>query len=284
MNYVIITPAKNESRYIEQTIKSILSQYLLPQEWVIVDDGSTDNTSDIVKKYSNEYSWVKLVKMNTSNEERLGGEKVVRAFNYGKKNLTSKDYQLITKLDADLILPPTYFQRMAEEFTKDVKLGLCGGYCVNIIDGKKIVEKSDNYHVRGAFKTYNRTCFEEIGGFMEIWNWDGIDEMMAMYKGWNCKTVDIEVIHNRPTSSAYDWKKQSFRSGIDSYQAGNNFILLILRATAKIKNKPYVLHGVIYIFGYLYSLFTRKEKYVNKEVARYINRFHINRILNKIIL
>ena len=279
MRYVIITPARNESDYIERTIKSVLSQKLCPEEWVIVDDGSTDYTQEIIKRYSEEYKWINLVKMDTRNETRLGGAKVVRAFNYGLKSLNTSDYDFLTKLDADLELPSEYFLKISEEFQKIPKLGLCGGYCVNIKNNIQIREKSANYHIRGAFKSYRKDCFEDIGGLMEVWAWDGIDELTALYKGWQTKTLEIPVLHFRPTSSAYSPLKQEYLSGKEAYRIRSSFLLTLGRSVYKLKLKPYILASLFFLWGYITGYFVREVRYVDVKLGKFINNFHTKRIL-----
>lgn len=282
MKYVIITPAKNEEKYIEFTIESIINQTIKPQEWIIVDDGSIDNTKSIIKKYENEYSWIKLISNNVL-KKRESGAKVVQAFNFGFKFI-SKEYDYIVKLDADLSLPEKYFESIIQEFSNDPKLGLCGGYILNKYDNKLIREKTADYHVRGAFKSFRKLCFNEIGGFIPVLGWDGLDEMSAMYHGWKTKTIEVPVIHHRPTQSSYSVFDIQFKIGHSAYQRRNNFLLTIFRTIYKMAKPPYFIGGIAFLFGYIKGFLKNEKAVIDKDFIRYINKYHYKRILQFKIL
>jgi poly-beta-1,6-N-acetyl-D-glucosamine synthase len=280
IKYILITPAKDEAKYIEFTLKSVISQSLVPIEWIIVDDGSLDETFAIASRYSGEWPWIKVFKTNTFQDERSGGEKVVRAFNFGLTQIESQEYDFIVKLDADLTLPNNYFEEVFKAFELNPKLGLCGGFCVNEFNGNTIREYSSKYHVRGAFKTYRKKCFQEIGGLKPVWNWDGIDELTAMYKGWETKVLELEIIHHRPTSKAYNLFKHSFKSGLDSYRSGSDFGLSCIRCIVRLKQKPIIIGGFLFLFGFLFAWLRREEKYIDKDLAMFIRKFHYKRVHN----
>jgi len=278
MRYVVITPAYNEQEYIKYTLDSVINQTLKPFQWIIVNDGSTDKTGEIVQDYVKEYSWIKLIDLQ-KNDLRACGSKVVRAFNVGYESLKTDDYDFIVKLDADLTLPKNYFEKVAMTFRSDPEIGLCGGYCVNEKNGELVKERSPSYHIRGAFKSITKQCWEEIGGFKEILGWDGIDEMTAMYKGWKTKTIDLSVVHHRPTASAYNPFELSKRLGIANYQNGANVFLAIVRTIVRLfKSEPYIVVGAGFFVGYFTAFIHKEEKNVNKDLARFINKFHLNRI------
>lgn len=279
MKYVIITPVKDEKDYILKTIDSVINQTIKPLEWIIVDDGSEDNTFEIASAYSNQYSWIKVIRHQTNGQERIGGAKVVRAFNYGYNQLSSKDYHFLVKLDGDIEIPLDYFESVIKEFKKDARLGLCGGIILNKIGNQLVQEYSHNYHVRGAFKAIRKECFEQIGGFKEIWNWDGIDELEAMYYGWRTATIPKYVVHFRPTSMAYNPIKHAFRSGYEAYRTRNTFFLTIVRAVNRLRKKPLLFNSISYLLGYTFAFLRGESRYINKDLAKFINRFHYHRIL-----
>lgn len=274
----------NEEKYIRHTLESVCSQTIKPEIWIIVDDGSTDTTPEIIAEYTAKHKWIEVIKNNSSGEERSGGAKVVNAFYKGYNLLMNKkmEWDFIVKLDGDLSLPPAYFEKIADEFRGNVKLGICGGYLMNVIGGRHVREIESDYHVRGAFKSVKRECWEEIGGFKSIWNWDGVDELEAMYKGWQTKTIEIPVLHYRPTTSAYNIKKHSFKSGLEAYREGNSIILASLRGTKLAFKPPYLLNSIFYAGGFLSGFFKREKKYFDRDFSSFINRFHIKRILNRI--
>ena len=282
MNYVIITPAKNEEKYIRFTLESVCKQTVLPIEWIIVDDGSTDNTSKIVKEFNSKNEWIKLIKINNSAESRSGGAKVVRAFNEGLKAIT-KDFEVIVKLDADLTLPHNYFERVVSEFQKNEKIGICGGICVVKDNGNIIIEKTAEYHIRGALKAYRKECFEQIGGLMPVFGWDGIDEFLAMYYGWELKVInDLQVIHCRKTGEETGQFKYSVSMGKFCYNIGYDPILLFLRATNRVLATNYnLINGLGALVGYTYAIFAEK-KLLQKNQRKFIRKFQYKRIKNKI--
>lgn len=182
-NYIVITPAHNEESYIRFTLDSVVAQTSLPAQWVIVDDGSTDGTASIVRDYADKHPWIKLVKNSPHDTKRQGGGNVVRAFNYGYQALDITDFEFIVKLDADLTLPPNYFEEVGKSFLSEPGIGLCGGFLTAPSNGTWKNEGTASYHLRGAIKAYRKKCFDQIGGLVVTLNWDGIDEMKAMSLG-----------------------------------------------------------------------------------------------------
>jgi glycosyltransferase involved in cell wall biosynthesis len=279
MNYVVVTPAKNEEKFIRKTLDSMVSQSKLPLKWIIVDDGSTDNTLSILKEYENKYSWIGIVENHNKAESRVGGAKVVRAFNAGYEHVKDFKYDVIVKLDGDLSLPENYFEKIINEFKKDEKIGLAGGLILNMINGVPVQEGEIDYHVRGAFKAIRSDCFREIGGFKELWNWDGLDEMEAMRLGWKTKVVDLPVIHYRPTSGAYNPFKQQWRDGLDAFRLRSSLLLTLVRTAARLRKKPYILGSITYLIAYIYGVLTFQKSTISKELAVFMNRFHRKRLL-----
>lgn len=278
MKYLVISPVKNESAFIGKTICSMISQSLLPIEWIIVDDGSSDETAGIVLNYAKQIKWIKYVHRKSENEIRNIGSKVVNVFNYGLKYISQPNYDFIVKLDGDLILPPTYFEAVAKEFQNDSKLGLCGGYCINLIDGTEFVEKSAPYHIRGAFKSIRKECWDNIEGFRDTLGWDGLDEMNAMFKGWKTKVIDKAVIHLRPTGNAYNKKDLAYKQGYANYKNGGNLFLMIVRTLSRIPKKLFLISSFFYFKGYISAFYSHEGKNVSPELAKFINHFHTQRL------
>ncbi len=280
MNILVITPVKNESQFILKTICSLIKQSVKPKKWLIVDDGSTDDTVNIINEKILKYDWIELKLFKTKYEERTGGSKVVRAFNYGLSFVSADDYDFIVKLDGDLELPKNYFEAMINEFESDNKLGICGGTIYNKYSDNYIkIEKVSRFHVRGALKMIKINCWKDINGFKEIWNWDGIDIMEAQFKGWSTRSIDVPVIHLRPTSSAYDPLQHAFKSGYESYKMRSSLFLTLIRAIFKIKIKPYLKCSYYYLQGYFKANSNKEKLIISPELAKFINKKNYSRLI-----
>lgn len=277
---VIITPVKNEEKFIRLTIESVLNQTIKPYEWIIVDDDSTDRTYEIINEFSQKYNWIRLVKKVGIEKNRIGGAKVVQAFNFGYKNIRTKDFDFIVKLDGDLILPANYFELVLNEFNKDKVLGICGGSILNK-DGEKLIEeKVNSTHVRGALKMIRKECWYQIGGFKETWYWDGIDIIEANYYGWKTKSIQVDVVHLRPTSQAYNIKEHTFKSGYESYRIGLGLIFIIFKSLNLLRQRPYFIKSYLFLKGYLYALIKKEKNLLSKDISIYANRFKIKSFIN----
>lgn len=279
MKYVIITPAHNEEDFIEITIKSIIKQTILPQEWIIVDDNSTDQTASIIKNYAAKYEWIEYI-YHHSGPWKSQGAKVIEAFNFGLAKLGVSDYDFISKIDADLELPSDYFEKIGNSLYNNPKIGVLGGQILEFKNNswKKIPQAS--YHIRGALKSYRKECFINIDGLMPVLGWDGLDEMKAMYYGWQTKIIDSSVKHFRPASSDYVATELLFNLGIANYKNGGGLFLALIRGIVRMKRKPYILSGLYFLKGYFFALIKKEPKNVDKALARFINRFHMKRLFS----
>lgn len=284
MKYVIITPAKNESKYIEYTLNSVCNQTLKPVEYIVVDDGSDDDTYQIVEKYQKDFFWLKIIRNQSEGEKRAGGVKVIRAFNYGFENLDNRDFEFIVKLDADLTLPLEYFENVSKCFRDDPKVGMCGGYCVEEQNGNWVRTVSAHHHLNGAFKAYRTNCFNQMGGIPMLHNWDGIDEMKARFLGWKVQILDLPVKHHRVTSTLINkGMKAAFKTGMQYHKSGYDLFLSLLKAMVFGKNyKPVFLSGVSFFAGFLYALISFKKRDVEPGFAKFIRSFQYERIKQKL--
>lgn len=285
MKFVIITPAKNEGKFIGRTISSVVRQRAKPLRFIIVDDGSDDNTADVVRSFQKDNPWIELVSADSFGIQRSGGAKVVRAFNVGFAHLgrLGLDYDFVVKLDADLELPENYFEKVIETFASDPRIGMCGGFIENLIDGQLVAEEYSQHHVRGAFKAVGRRCFEMIGGFRPIWNWDSVDEVCAMYHGWKVEVFNLPVTQFRPTSGAYSSRSQQYKDGYDAYCLRNSAALLALRFISRLRATPFLVGAIFYLFGYFNAVWRREPMSIEPEIAAYYNSFHVSRIVDDIL-
>lgn len=280
MTYVIVTPAKDEQDHIARVLDSVCRQTVRPEEWIIVDDSSNDRTLDIVKSYAAQHPWIRVVSMVGTSSGRVGGH-VVRVFNAGLSALTVRDHDVICKLDADLTLPVDYFEQVLRAFEIDPSVGICGGTLVELTSsGAPRVERVAPHHVRGAFKSYRRTCFDQIGGLQETLNWDGMDQYMAMYLGWTTKTLPIQVIHHRPTSTSTNKGLRSAAAyGKRCYEEGYGLFLAAVRSLVfAVRRKPYGISGIVFLAGFMKSYVLRKPRAVSPQLGAFIRQLQYSRI------
>ena len=280
MKYVIITPAHNEEAYIRFTLDSVVAQTVKPTQWVIVDDGSTDRTRDIVQYYANQFGWIKIFVNQAGEGTREGGSKVVKAFLQGYYALGVVNFDFVAKLDADLTLPNNYFEEVGKAFQSDSTIGLCGGYISELSNGAWKKHKTASYHLRGASKAYRKKCFDQIGRLPVTLNWDFIDEMKAMSLGWSIRILDLQIKHHRRTSTLINrGLHSSFMMGKQYYKDGYDFFLAICRSvTFGLRTKPYIITSIWFMFGFLYNCWARPEKEVDPSLEAFIKKFQYARI------
>ncbi len=282
MKVLIITPACNEEDYLNELISSIVSQTYLPSEWIIIDDGSIDNTSDIIKKASINFPWIKYLRKEKSGK-RSPGKSVMDVFYYGFYKKTLNDYDIVMKLDADLSFPNNYLKNIVSAFQFDKRLGVCGGVCVLNKGDKHILENETNLdHVRGALKSYRRECFEQIGGLVKSMGWDTVDEHHARFKMWNVSVLpELKVVHHRSTYKEYGLVKAAFRNGKMLYSIRMDVILLFLNCIKKIFKSPYFLLSIAMLWGYIYAYFKGYNFIVSKDLGQFIRSYRYQSIFKK---
>lgn len=282
MKYIIVTLVKNEQLFIPKLVEGVASQSIVPFKWVIINDSSIDSSLEILEKYSKTFKWIEIYTIN-ENRKRGYGSVIAELRNIAYSIALKYPFDFIAHLDADIILPNNYYKLIFQKFKENPKLGVCGGYLISNIKGINKIEKSDKYHVRDAIRVYKRACFEDIGGkVIPIWNHDGIDTMEALRKGWDSYHVDVEAIHLRPTADSQKKLKFFYKSGYEYYKIGTSFLLIIFRAIKSSSSKPYFISGLAFIFGYLSAFINREKKYIEPQLAKFINDYHRKRIFKKI--
>jgi len=281
MNYYIVIPAHNEEAFIALTLQSLLSQTLLPKKIVIVNDNSTDKTAEIVLDYAKEKPFISLVN-KTSSAIHLPGSKVIQAFHKGFETLDN-DYDIIVKLDADLILPNNYFERISSIFEKDPKVGMAGGFAFIEKNGDWILENlTDKDHIRGAFKAYRKELFIQMGNLKPAMGWDTVDELLAKFYGWKVVTdASLKVKHLKPTGANYN-KTARFKQGEAFYTLGYGLLITTI-ASAKLalmKRKPFLFFD--YIQGFWKAKVANTPLLVNEEQAKFIRKYRLQKMKEKI--
>ena len=282
MKVLIITPACNEEKHLLLLIHSMVSQSILPSEWVIVDDGSVDNTSNVIQTSAIKYSWIKYLRKE-KKDLRSPGKSVIETFYFGFQNKETQNYDIVMKLDADLILPIDYLETIICNFQNNLKIGICGGVCSIQMGDKYVIEKETNQdHIRGAIKAYRRECFEEIGGLTQAMGWDTIDEHSARFNSWLVVVLpQLNVLHQRSTHQEYGFTKAAFRNGRMLYSIRMDVILLLTNCIKKIFKKPYLILCISMFLGYMFAFFRRENKIVDKDLGKFIRKYRYAKILQK---
>lgn len=281
MNYYIIIPAYNEEKFIEVTLQSISNQTLLPKKVIVVNDNSTDKTSEIISEFESKYGIFKQV-LKVSENIHLPGSKVIQAFEKGLEVLDD-DYDFIVKLDADLILPNNYFEEIAKTFQSDNKIGMVGGFAYIEKNNEWILENlTDKDHIRGAFKAYCKDCFKQIGGLKTAMGWDTVDELLCRFYGWKIKTIaELKVKHLKPTGVNYN-KTARYKQGEAFYTLGYGFTITAIAGLKLALRKKKPLLFIDYINGFRKAKKENKPLLVTTEQAKFIRNYRWKKIKEKV--
>ena len=268
--HVVITPLRDESKFIPELISSITSQTLLPSEWIIVDDNSTDNSKLIVNEFTKRFPWMSCYSI-TNGGKRKRGKSIAKLFNFGLSKV-DVEWDFCSKIDADMILPSDYFEKILHNFSEDNSLGIASGSC--FVVSKRGVEMDEfvfGNHTRGGLKTYRKNCFSEIGGVLEVDGWDGVDRIIAEKNGWKSRNFPkIRVEHRRKTGSYDGVLKGCYDSGSFSYCMGYYPPFFLARSIHRMLRKPYFIGGIFMILGYIAAITSRKPKSLDKESISFL--------------
>jgi poly-beta-1,6-N-acetyl-D-glucosamine synthase len=278
--YVLITPARNEAQFIELTLKSVVSQTACPIKWVIVSDGSTDGTDEIVSKYAAEYPWIELVRMAERPERHFAGK--VQAFVAGYAKMKGLEYDVIGSLDGDISFDKDYFSFLLQKLVEDPALGLVG------TPFKENSNRTYDYrfvsieHVSGACQVFRRECFEDIGGYVPVKGGciDHIAVITARMKGWKTRTFTEQVsLHHRAMGTAQQsLLRARFKNGGKDYAVGNHPVWELFRTIHQMTKPPFLLGGLTLLSGYGWAAIRRTERPVSRELVKFYRREQMRRL------
>jgi biofilm PGA synthesis N-glycosyltransferase PgaC len=261
VKYVLITAAKNEELFIEKTIQSVLNQTIKPEKWIIVSDGSTDKTNNIVEQYINRNKFIELIALPPDEKRNFSSK--VNALNKALKKLEGVEFDFIGNLDADVTLDKDYYEEIFRTFQSIPKLGIAGGIILDCFGDKELPQNISLNSVAGAIQVFRKECFIKIGNYIPF-KYGGEDaymEIMARMMGWEVQTLaELKVLHHRPTGTGMgSMSKANLRSGKMFYTLGYSPTFLLLRCFYRIFDKPVLIGSFLNILGYL-SAFIKKEK------------------------
>jgi glycosyltransferase involved in cell wall biosynthesis len=279
--YVVITPVRDEGEVLEATMQGIVKQTVLPTEWILVDDGSTDSTPAIINRYASEHPWIRAVH-RTNRGFRKNGGGVMEAFYDGFNQIACQDWEFIVKLDGDLVAKQDYFQKCFEQFEQNERLGIGGGILYHFHDGTERLETAPKFHVRGATKIYRRKCWDEIGGLWPAPGWDTIDEVKAQMLGWTTYTFeDIRLLHQRPTGAVEGSWSDGIKSGLARYIAGYHPAFMFASCVSRIASKPYFTGALALWLGYLKGYVKHIPQINDPALIKFVRQQQVRRLLGK---
>ena len=278
--YVLITPARNEAAYIEQTIISVVNQTLRPVKHIIVSDGSTDDTDVIAKQYASRYDFIDFLRRE--GDKKANFKSKVFAFNSGVELLQGIPYTFIGNLDADISFGPNYFENILKKFNEFPKLGIAGGQIWENRQGTLCMMNNSLNSVAGAVMFFDRRCFEEIGGYvaMEMGGEDTSAEIKARAKGWVVQTfLDIKVTHNKPMlSQSKNHFESKFKQGMSNYILGYHPLFQIFICLYRMGEKPFVFGSLSIFAGFCWAKFKRLKHSVPQEVVSFLRKEQLCRL------
>jgi poly-beta-1,6-N-acetyl-D-glucosamine synthase len=274
--YLLISPCRDEAKYMRETLDSVINQSVRPAKWIIVDDGSTDSTPQILAEYRAKHEWIEVV-TRSDRGQRSVGPGVIEAFYAGYNAINADDYGYMCKLDLDLRLPRRYFEILMNRMTADPRIATCSGKAYINENGRLVAEKHGDDTSLGMTKFYRVSHFKGIGGFVREVMWDGIDCHRCRMNGWIACSWDepeLRFVHLRPMGSS----QQSIftgrvRHGYGQYFMGTGFLYMAASAISRINQKPYVLGSVAMLWGWVKSAVDRKPRYDDAQFREFLRRY-----------
>ncbi len=287
--YAVITPAYNEARYIRKTIDSVLKQSCLPSVWLIVDDGSSDQTRSIVQEYAGRYPWIRChTRTRVAGQTYFGSN--VYAIMEGYERIREESFEYLAILDGDISLPETYYESVLAKFQADPQMGIASGVYLDRVNGKLRKILNDRRSTPQALMVFRRTCFESIGGLVPM-KYGGEDTcacFTARMKGWKTWSFpELTAIHNKPVGTGHgrSMLQIRFRQGLGEYFMAMYPLFMILKSLRRcFLERPFLLGGLARIAGYIWGWLKREPRQIPQETVRFIRAeqkariFGLNRI------
>ena len=282
-DYVLMTAAHNEEAFIAKTIESVLAQTLLPKRWVIVSDGSTDKTDEIIESYARQHELIRPVKLTRPAGRHFGSKG--KALLEGSKLLEGLSFAFIGNLDADIVVGPTYFATLVEHFERNPKLGLAAGFIHEQDDGGVFRSRAANRtdSIPHAAQLVRRECYQMIGGY-SVFKYGGEDwyaQQRAKMTGWHAEALpELEIQHRRHTGSAGSLLKHQFRLGRLDYSFGSDPVFEFFKCALRISESPRLLGGATRFLGFAWSCINRERRPVSPDFVSFLRKEQRAKVLN----
>ncbi|MGA2570343.1 MAG: glycosyltransferase family A protein [Terracidiphilus sp.] len=283
-SYVLVTPARNEERLIEATIKSVVVQSVLPMRWIIVSDGSTDGTDSIVSRYAARYHWIELLRMPERKERHFAGK--AYAFAAAQARLEHLPYEVIANLDADITIESGHFAYLLEKLASDPTLGIVGTPCVESSGELPDFRFSRIEHVPGACQVFRRACYEKIGGYCPVkyGSIDCIAGLSARMNGWKTRAfAGMVAMHHRQMGTAQCGPIHAyFNTGAMDYVLGFHPLWEIFRSAYQMTRKPFFIRGLVIGSGYFWALLRHVEQPAPKKLVQFLRQEQMQQLKSKL--
>ena len=284
MSYVLVTPAKDEEATIERTLQAVLSQTVQPIEWVIVSDGSTDRTDEIIRAAGVAYPWIRLLRLPPRTHRSFAA--VVYATEAGVCALTTKDYDYIGLLDSDVRFEPDYFEMLIEHFKRSPKLGLAGGVVIDLGQRKDRFPRNRN-DVPGATQFFSRQCFEELGGLIAVpeGGWDALTCARARMRGYETQLlINLVVDHLKPRNlSAGGTFRRQWQMGVRDYALGYYPLFEVFKCLSRLFESPLIVGSVAWWLGYCFALIQRRKRLIPKDLLDFLRSEQKRRLMRELL-
>ena len=282
--YALVTPARNEAAFIEATIHSVIAQTARPLRWIIVSDGSTDDTDAIVQRFAAEHPWIELLRMPERRERHFAAK--AHAFNAGFARLQGVPYDIVGNLDADITFDPEYFQFLLDRFVSDPRLGVAGTPFVEDFERPSQHSYAHKFasleHVSGACQMFRRQCFDDVGGYVPIKGGavDWVAVTSARMNGWVTRTFLEKVsFHHRKLGTGNNSPLMvRFHYGRKAYYVGGHPLWVLIRGCSQMRQKPYLLAGMLFISGFVWAFLSRTPRAVSRELITFHRAEQLSRL------
>lgn len=276
-SYVLISPGRNEADYMRRTLDSVVAQNERPALWVIVDDGSTDQSPEILQDYMDRHDWIRVI-WRENRGYRAVGPGVIEAFYSGLETVDLDAFDYVCKLDLDLDLPQNYFGGLMDRMEAEPRLGSCSGKAYfRAPSGEMVSEMIGDEMSLGMTKFYRVTCFKQIGGFVREVMWDAIDCHKSRQMGWKVISWDdpeLRIDHLRPMGSSQEGILTGRRRhGFGQYYMGTDPLFMVASAVFRMSRPPYVVGGLSMLLGYVSSWMAGKPRHEDADLKHFIRAY-----------
>jgi len=280
--YLLVSPCRDEADYLQITIDTVAAQSVPPAKWLIVDDGSTDATPEILARAAAQYPFIQVIRRDNRGHRSVGPG-VIDALYHGLEQVNLADYDYVCKFDCDLEMPPRYFERTMELFEADPWLGTLSGKLYLRYGDREVRERTGDENSVGPVKFFRVACFKDIGGFVREVCWDGIDGHMCRMRGWVARSVDdpqLRIIHLRQMGSSHVslWNGRK-RWGRGKYFMGSSAPYMAAVALYRMAERPYLTSGLGILLGYVEARLKKAPRMEDPAYLALLHRFELESLL-----